>query len=396
MTNPFRPGAANPPTFLAGRESQEKIFRATLRSAPEIPANLAITGLRGVGKSVLLTKFAELSEGGLSWSVAKEQITPRHNSDSALTALVAGLVRQSTMKLSRLKAAKAHALDLGESIMGLLKITTHDITFSLSSETDANETSLTEMLLTATQESLRAGKNGFILMLDEAQIITDDKDRRGEHPLSLLVAAVNTLQSAGLPIALVLCGLPTLKTNLLKARTYSERMFRGIPVDRLTKTETREAFLVPLHAGGLEADEELITAVLEDVDGYPYFIQLWGASLWDEAQDSGLTRLTVSVLNSIREEIHQRLDHDFFDPRVESLTPAEQDLITLTADCPYPPLKTTDIHARTSRNQGNVNVLMGRLAEQGIVYRIQKGQYSYTAPNFHEYLQRRRSRHLWR
>lgn len=77
---------------------------------------------------------------------------------------------------------------------------------------------------------------------------------------------------------------------------------------------------------------------------------------------------------------------------MEALTPAEQDLLTATANCPYPPLRTADIHRRSGKSEGNVNVLMGRLADQGVVFRIQKGQYEYTAPKFHDYLQRRRAR----
>lgn len=90
------------------------------------------------------------------------------------------------------------------------------------------------------------------------------------------------------------------------------------------------------------------------------------------------------------------MDRDFYDPRVESLTPAEQDLLVVTAECDYPPLRTADIHRVAGRSEGNVNVLMGRLAEQGVVYRVQKGQYRYTAPQFHDYLNRRRQAPAWR
>jgi predicted transcriptional regulator of viral defense system len=74
---------------------------------------------------------------------------------------------------------------------------------------------------------------------------------------------------------------------------------------------------------------------------------------------------------------------------VESLTPAEQDLRMSTAACPYPPLRTADVHSRVGKRESNVIVLMGRLTGQGVVFRIQKGQYEYTAPKFHDYLQRR-------
>jgi hypothetical protein len=106
-------------------------------------------------------------------------------------------------------------------------------------------------------------------------------------------------------------------------------------------------------------------------------------------------RLTEDLLHGLREAIFKRLDHDFYSPRLDSLTPAEQDLLLLTGDCDYRPLRTADIHKVTSRKEGNVNVLMGGLADQGMVYRLQKGLYEYTAPKIHEYLIRRKSRAVW-
>ena len=94
----------------------------------------------------------------------------------------------------------------------------------------------------------------------------------------------------------------------------------------------------------------------------------------------------------VEADIYQRLDLDFYEGRVESLTPAEQDLLMATAACSYPPLKTADIRGQSPKTEGNVNVLMGRLADQGVVFRVQKGVSEYTAPKFHDYLQRRRQR----
>lgn len=233
-------------------------------------------------------------------------------------------------------------------------------------------------------------------MLDEAQVLRDDRGRDGEHPLSLLIAAVNTLQDAQIPVALVMCGLPTLRANLLKARTYTERMFRGEEIGRLRgppeSNEAVEAFVEPLRDSGVTAEPDLAARVVREVEGYPYFIQLWGAELWDAAMVAGVTVLDNRLLDEVEPDIYRRLDSDFYEGRVEALTPAEQDLLMATAACSYPPLLTTEIRARSAKSSGNVNVLIGRLAEQGVVFRIQKGSYEYTAPKFHSFLQRRAAR----
>lgn len=139
----------------------------------------------------------------------------------------------------------------------------------------------------------------------------------------------------------------------------------------------------------MTAAEDLVARVLSEVEGYPFFIQLWGAELWEAALDAGTTVLTRKLLHAIEADIYRRLDEEFYAVRVETLTPSEQDLLLSTATCPYPPLTTADIRSRSDKTGGNINVLMGRLTDQGLLYRIQKGQYRYTAPKFHEYLIRR-------
>lgn len=389
--NPYRPGAATAPLHLAGREPQLARFKKILSGAPEIPANLRLTGLRGVGKSVLLKELEAVARQE-NWAVVRRQLEPRHNTEVELTELLVALTQAAERRLSRVRALRGVVSDAWIAGRGLLNMTVEDITFSLAGS-DASETELAEALFDIVQAAVRTGHEGFAILLDEAQVIRDDKDRDGEHPLSMLVAAVNALQEAGLPLALVMCGLPTLRANLQRARTYSERMFKGENIGELEGNPgaARDAFVVPLDGTGIDATDELIARVLEEVEGYPFFIQLWGAELWEVAMDSKVDTFTVEMLDLIEEQIYVRLDEEFYAGRIETLTPSEQDVLMLSASCPYPPLKTADIRSRSEKSDGNINVLMGRLTDQGVLYRIQKGQYAYTAPKFAEYLQRRKA-----
>lgn len=388
--NPYRPGAATPPLHLAGREPQLSRFPKILRGAPEIPANVRLTGLRGVGKSVLLKEYERLArESG--WAVMRHQVEPRHNTDEAISAFIAGSVTATKTQLSRARRVKAQvagAVEVGRRMLG--SVTFDDVTLTLGGARE-QELDLSRNLFDAVEAALDAGHEGFALLLDEAQVLRDDTARTGEHPMSMLIAAVNALQEAGLPLALVVCGLPTLRANLQRARTYSERMFRGENIAELSGNPgpARDAFVLPLADTGISVDEGLVSRVLEEVEGYPFFIQLWGAELWEAAADAGLTTFSEQLLDSIEADIYARLDEEFYAGRVETLTPSEQDLLLSTAQCPYPPLRTADIRTRTDKSDGNVNVLMGRLTDQGVLYRLSKGIYEYTAPKFHEYLVRR-------
>jgi hypothetical protein len=387
--NPYRPGAATPPLYLAGREPQLARFPRILAGAPEIPANVRLTGLRGVGKSVLLKEFEERARSA-GWAVLRQQLEPRHNTEESVSSLLASALDVAKSRMSRtrrVKEAVAGAVDVGRR---LLTVSYEDITFSVGGGR-ALELDVGRNLFAAVEAALDTGHEGFALMLDEAQVIKDETGRDGEHPLSMLVAAVNALQEAGLPLALVMCGLPTLRANLQKARTYSERMFRGEVIGELDGNPgpARDAFVRPLEHSGIQADEALVARVLDEVEGYPFFIQLWGAELWEAARDAGSDIFTVALLDSIEADIYTRLDEEFYAGRVETLTPSEQDLLLATAHCPYPPLKTADLRTKSIKSDGNINVLMGRLADQGVLYRVQKGVYEYTAPKFHAYLERR-------
>ena len=387
--NPYRPGAATPPLHLAGREPQLSRFPKVLRGAPEIPANVRLTGLRGVGKSVLLKEYERIARDQ-DWAVVRHQVEPRHNSEAGLAELLAQSLEAAKNRMSRTRRLRSQVAGAMEAGRRLVSVSYEDITVSMGGSHGV-ELDLSKTLYDAVEAALDTGHEGFALLLDEAQVIRDDTARDGEYPLSMLVAAVNALQEAGVPIALVLCGLPTLRANLQRARTYSERMFRGENIGELNGNPgpARDAFMEPLVETSLWADEDLIARVLDEVEGYPFFIQLWGAELWEAAAEAGIQRFTVGLLDSIEADIYARLDEEFYAGRVETLTPSEQDLLLSSAECPYPPLRTADIRSRSAKSEGNVNVLMGRLTEQGVLYRVQKGIYEYTAPKFHQYLKRR-------
>jgi hypothetical protein len=163
---------------------------------------------------------------------------------------------------------------------GSLGVTYNDVKVSLDATSLDGTSDLAKELFDLVELAVEKGRDGVVLLLGEAQVIRDERDRGGEHPLSLLISAVAALQRKDLPLGLVLCGLPTLTGNLLKARSYTERMFRGEEVGRLGADEAAAAFAEPLRDRLISAEGRLVDAVVRELEGYPYFIQLWGAELW--------------------------------------------------------------------------------------------------------------------
>ena len=316
------------------------------------------------------------------------QLQPSHNTDEALQEALAGLLRRARKRLSRLERLRAAA---GRAIRaGSLSVTWEDVSLSIAPGSE-RESDLARDIFATVELAVAKGREGLVLLLDEAQLIRDERDRHGEHPLSLLIAPLVALQRQELPLAVVVCGLPTLAANLQKARSYSERLFRGEEVGSLPEEEALAAFTRPLEQTDRVADEEVAEEVAREVEGYPYFIQLWGSELWDAADLAGIDRFTPELLREAHPQIYERLDRDFYEPRIATLTPAEQEVLLGSAACPYPPLRSADLGKVSAKTPGNVNVLLGRLVEAGVLYRIRKGEYGYTAPKFRDFLQRRAS-----
>lgn len=385
--NPYRPGVGVRPLYVAGRDASLRRFDAMLRAAPEQQANMRVTGLRGVGKTVLLDVFSERAEGA-EWEPAFLELQPAHNTDADMRNAMSLLLERTRQRLSRLERVR-HAA--GTAIRaGKLSITWEDVSIAISPGSQ-READLARDIFETAELAVNKGRKGLALLLDEAQIVRDERDRHGEHPLSLLIAPVVALQREELPLALVVCGLPTLAANLQKARSYSERLFRGEEVDSLPQDEALEAFTRPLADTIRSTEEEVARTAVEEVEGYPYFIQLWGSELWDAADLAGTETFTIDLLEATRSDIYARLDRDFYEPRAATLTPAEQDVLLASASCPYPPLHSADLNEASSKTPANVNVLLGRLVEAGVLYRIRKGEYAYTAPKFRDFLERKAS-----
>ena len=262
--NPYRPGVGQRPTVLAGRGPQIARFAATLRSAPDIPANVRIEGLRGVGKSVLLSEMREVARQH-DWATSLFELEPRHNTEEALLVILSDRAQASVREMSAAARMK-HAIGTAAGASRAVGFELGDVTARFDpTAIQRGQATLAEQLLSAVNAALAAGKHGYVVLLDEAQVLGDETGRDGEHPLSLMMAAVSAIQRTGAPLGLVLCGLPTLARNLLRARTYTERMFRGERVESLSPEEARLAFVGPLENTGMSAADALVARVLEEL-----------------------------------------------------------------------------------------------------------------------------------
>jgi len=396
--NPFRPGAGHMPPYLAGRETESREFNRLLDQTT-ILDNLILTGLRGLGKTVLLETFKPLAiEAGWLWagtdlsestSITEDNLATRLLTDLALVTCTLAIgvserpkfgLRTETEKCqSRLDFATLRAFYDGIPGLASDKI---------------------KGVLEAVWPLLKShNKRGVIFAYDEAQNLADHAEK-DQYPLSLLLEVFQSIQRKGIPFMLVLTGLPTLFPKLVEARTYAERMFRVIFLDPLKEQETEKAILKPIHDSKcpLGIAKQSVTMIWELTRGYPYFIQYVcreAFDVWVQNIEAGCLPAGIPV-----DAILRKLDSDFFAGRWARATDRQRDLMGLISHLPncdseFTVQEVVEHTANTASEKpfgsSHVNQMLAALADAGLVYKNRHGKYSFAVPLLHDFIRRQES-----
>jgi len=236
---------------------------------------------------------------------------------------------------------------------------------------------------------------GIVLAYDEAHVLKD-KVTDKEYPLSLLLEIIQYLQKKDIPYLLVLTGIPTLFPNLVEARTYAERMFQIITLDKLTEEETKEAIQKPIEVKNcpVSFSEHGINEIVNFSSGYPYFIQF----ICKETFDSILQQIKVGVENPnvVVVESVRKLDSDFYSGRWSRVSDRQQDLLKVIAKLPNASDEFTvrEISSLSEKMLPNpfkpayINNIIIRLIEFGLIYKNKRGKYSFAVPLLADFINR--------
>ncbi|MYE84136.1 MAG: AAA family ATPase [Gammaproteobacteria bacterium] len=391
-TNPFRPGAGHQPPYLAGRQSErQQVVRLLEQDA--VFENALITGLRGVGKTVLLDALKpSVTEQNWIWigtdlkesaSISEDNIATRLCTDlSIVTSTIAvSAVRKRSIGFSADETKEATTLTY-ERLKGI-----YDRTAGLPLD------KLKAVIESAWAALSKTGAHGIVFAYDEAQNLTDHAAKE-RFPLSLLLDTFQSIQRKGLPVLLVLAGLPTLFPKLVQARTFSERMFRSVFLGRLSREESREAILKPIEdTDSVRLSDESVDTVIDLSRGYPYFIQF----ICREVYDAFIRRLDKGERASVPvADIERKLDTDFFAGRWAKTTDRQRDLLSVIAQ-----LESRDEEftvqeivekARELSIRGfsssHTNQMLSALGSQGLVFKNRHGKYLFAEPLLAGYIRR--------
>ena len=394
--NPFRPGAGHMPPYLAGRDKEKEEFTKHLDQTL-ILQNVVISGLRGVGKTVLLdTLRPEAMSRGWAWvgtdlseasSLSEDNLAIRLLTDlSVFTSTIvlanrgvqqAGFIGQSTMVKETFSYAVLH--HYYQSTPGLV----------------ADKLKRVLELVWSNVDHSRC--KGIVFAYDEAQILSDHR-QKDQYPLSVLLDVFQSIQRKGVPFMLVLTGLPTLFPKLVESRTFAERMFHILMLDRLEGTASREAILRPMKVVNcpVKFNEQSVEKIVQVTGGYPYFIQFVCREVFDLFIQQAAAGLELGVPVA---EIVQKLDTDFFAGRWARATDRQRDLLSVISAMPNSESADFEFTGQETSSQSkqrlakpfspsHVNQLLTTLAESGLVYRNRHGKYSFAVPLLGRFVRR--------
>ncbi len=395
--NPFRPGAGHFPPYLAGRGNETAEFERLL-AQDTILENMVLTGLRGVGKTVLLERFRPLAiEKGWGWvgtdlsestSITEDHMALRLMTDLAVvtTSIEIGSRESSGIGFEPDRTRLSETLSF-ETMVHLYEKTPGLVADKLKA--------ILEFVWRCWEGESR---RGLIFAYDEAQTLSDHASK-DQYPLSLMLDVFQSIQRKGIPFMLVLVGLPTLFPKLVEARTFAERMFRVVFLDRLNMQDSRDAILKPIENAQcpVKLDEQSVRLIASDSGGYPYFIQF----ICKEAYDVFLQKHGAGERASVpSSEIMRKLDSDFFAGRWARATDRQRELLTVIAHLRNSETeftvqevveKSKDLSAKPF-GSSHVNQMLVALGNAGLVYKNRHGKYSFAVPLMSRFIMRQQKR----
>lgn len=403
--NPFRPGVGKPPPYLADREQQLTRFSRYLADFPAHRRNVRVTGLRGVGKTVLLKEYRRTSRER-DWVVIRRDLSPRLNDEAAFITAIASDLQQALETLSAKAKLGRVATDAAKAISATIELAT-GVTLTVSAGTTGKRAVLEDHLRDAlfrVGTAAAASGRGVAFLYDEAHVLFD-RERDEQFPLSALLGAfvqAQDFEDEDLPVMLGLGGLPSLVANLQAARSHSERLFKvevldnlslGLGADGMSPAASALVKALPDNSP-IHFDPDVAERVANDVNGYPYFIQWYGEALWDAADESGSDAVTHALYDETSASIQDGLDSEFFVGRYEEANRAEQTTLRVAASLGGETFRVKALQQEFKSLKPNaVQQSLLRLVQNNLIYRVRHGEYAYTAPLFGDYLRRRHPRH---
>ncbi len=367
-------------------------FEVTLErvAAGRPERSMVLSGLRGVGKTVLLNALRSLAVKR-AWGTGKFEARP----DQSLRLPMAQAVHAAVREV----AHRHRDPERVDAVAGVLK------SFALRTRLDDRKgVRWQPASIGADVPAAKGRADSGDLELDLIELFTDVGELAGDlgvgigifidemqdispAELAALCGAVHEISQQGAPLVVVGAGLPHLPVLLSASKSYAERLFRYVVVDRLPREMSDRALLVPASTEDVDFEPEALDELYRLTDGYPYFVQAYGKVTWDVAVESPIRTSDVAEASP---EAESELAVGFFGARYDRATPAERDymraMAELGADSKDEAVTTAQVAERLGRKPQSLSPARDGLIKKGLVYSSERGTVAFTVPHFGKFL----------
>jgi hypothetical protein len=382
--NPYAPGAGTPPPELAGRGAIVERAAIALDRIRDGRASRSFVfyGLRGVGKTVLLNRIrldAEARRLTSVWIEAQEE--------RSLPAMLAPGIRAALIRLNlgeRLREKSQRALRVLAGFAQALRVRYGDLEVGIDVEPEPGVADSGDLehdladLLTAVGVAAAERGTALVIYVDELQYVPEEQ-------LAALITALHRASQSQLPVTMMAAGLPQLVGQTGRAKSYAERLFEFVKIDRLDDEAAAEALCVPAEKEGVAFVDAAISEITAQTHGYPYFLQEWGKHSWNLAE---ATPITEADARHATTAALAELDEGFFRVRFDRLTPAEKRYMRAMAELGPGPHRSGDIADQLGKKVTSVAPLRNSLIAKGMIFSPAHGDTAFTVPLFDGFMKR--------
>ncbi len=379
--NPYTPGAGRKPPTLAGRDQDLENFQDLIDrlAVGGYERSLIYSGLRGVGKTVLLIELDVLATEARWATTDVQEVGSQPDFRLTFARMATRLLREMSRR-HRVKARVDRALSVVKAfsiaVPGAVRIKLDVEAASGIADSGDPEQDLTDLLHEIGSVAQATGAGALFLI--------DEMHNLDAGSLAAICIAFQAVSRVGLPVAMVGAGLPDLQVRLLAAKPYADRLFQYRALGRLPDAAARTALVAPASTRGVEFDERAARRVVRESAGYPYFLQEYGRELWNYAERSPISNTDVA---SVREIVRDSLARNFFGTRFQIATDAEQRFLSAMASRGDAPYRMAEVaKAWGAKDQRGVSPHRESLIDKGLIWSPRRGQVDFTVPLFADYL----------
>jgi AAA ATPase domain len=343
---------------------------------------MLLTGLRGVGKTVLLNEIERLAKANKYHTIGIEA-----HENKPLGSLIAPGLRALLYELNRMAGAVEkvkRGLAVLRSFIGAFKVTVDGVTVGLDIEPEKGVADSGDLeidlpnLFVVIAEAAEDRKRAVAIFIDELQYFS-------QKELGALIMAMHKVQQRQLPLVLLGAGLPILPGLAGESKSYAERLFSFPDIGALSADDAAKALQDPARAAGVRFEPAALAEIFRLTMGYPYFVQEWGYQAWNRADASPIT---VQIVRDATTAVIPRLDQNFFRVRYDRLTPGEKNFLRAMADLGPGTQRTGDIADALKVKVTSLGPLRARLIKKGMIYSPAHGEMAFTVPLFDEFMVR--------